>query len=502
MVYEMTYKKILEEGVPFNPFNMFIGINIPIGLVECPFVPSTVKILMGRLFLFSGRNGKAYPSRKTLAKACGCSVSAIDINIKKAKKLGLLITKPHKTTQSIKGQEVSEYLFPYSRLYDREYTAIENNSSTAIENNSSTAIENNSSTAIENNSSGETTIEINSSTTIENDRHKRINFEKNHLSKDKSLQHAAKSAACEKGGNVAIKKVRKRKRKIKSKSSNCTSSSNIAKHIVPTPDVSDRKANNKSCKSNSKIAKGEWKHTISDHQIYIKLLGLGSTKQIETKQSYFDTMDCIHELFNPNPKKYKSPLLRANNFEKGDDEDWINQIDFFADVFAYQMKFNKKSIKNIKQFIIFDVNINKEPWSPLLTWGARFMKGNDALSEKAKLLYKNLKKKIEKENNKHDIEAFEKLSIYNLNNAATFIDEVEKEYEFISDQIGIRPKIAMIHVFTNFILQKMISKGVTWKLGYISTEITQDDFIDIMVRGNTLKKKSKSKRNLSQRCDS
>lgn len=305
--------------------------------------------------------------------------------------------------------------------------------------------------------------------------------------KDKSLLNDA-DASCEKKGNVVVKKVRKRKSSKIAKPTKIIKPTKIAKPIVPAPDVSDRKVNKKKTTSKAKIAKPGYLYNTTDERNYIMLTNAGCTDHVDkTTKTYFNTMNIIHELFT---KDCKSPLLNASNFDYAKDVVWT--IDEVVEVFSFHLEIAPKPIRNIGQFIFNPgYGTKSKPFSQLIHWANKLANGDDALSDKAKLLYKNLKKKIEKTNNKHNIESFEKLSIHNLNNAATFIDEVEEEYEFITTEIGVRPKLAMISAFTTFIVKKMIRKGDAWKLGYISTEFTQDDFIYEMKKGNTLTKKRK-----------
>ena len=300
--------------------------------------------------------------------------------------------------------------------------------------------------------------------------------------KDKSLSNCEADASQVRGDSVVYKNGIIKKIIKPSKDDSCTT-----KTSLPTK---DRRRNNKSTKT--KIAKSKLNKPYSnlDHQIYIRLRKLGSTKQIETKQSYFNTMDCIHELFDP---KCKSPLLRANNFEEGLDEDWINQVDFFADVFKYQLKFNEKPIKNIKQFILFDSNIKKEPWSPLIMWGIRFEKGDDELSDGAEKLKKVLEKKFDKTIKELDLKHSA------LNNTAEFIVEMENTYT-LNNPPRVKPSFAMTITVVEYIVEKKNSDN--WEIHFINGKHFQDEFLKKMLKRNAFIKKSKSKRDLSKRCDS
>ena len=54
----------------FNPYMKFHGLFIPNGIAMSQ-IPALSKLLLGRLLQYSGVDGRAYPTRKKLAKELG-----------------------------------------------------------------------------------------------------------------------------------------------------------------------------------------------------------------------------------------------------------------------------------------------------------------------------------------------------------------------------------------------------------------------------------------------
>ncbi len=61
----------IRPGEAFNPYRQFNGVFIPEALLSMPDVPAAAKLLYGQLSRHAGRDGNAYPSYGTLAKALG-----------------------------------------------------------------------------------------------------------------------------------------------------------------------------------------------------------------------------------------------------------------------------------------------------------------------------------------------------------------------------------------------------------------------------------------------
>ena len=63
--------KLPNIGDPFNPFGMFNGIWIPESLLKCSAISPSAKLLYGQLARFAGKDGRCFPSVRTLASELG-----------------------------------------------------------------------------------------------------------------------------------------------------------------------------------------------------------------------------------------------------------------------------------------------------------------------------------------------------------------------------------------------------------------------------------------------
>jgi hypothetical protein len=225
---------------------------------------------------------------------------------------------------------------------------------------------------------------------------------------------------------------------------------------------------------------------------YTQLCNVGATVHRSTlSKAYFNTMSKLEKLLTPDSK---SPLKDVEDIAPEALAEW--DLDEVVETFVYYLKYTneKKPIKDIGRFIVVDGNPKSKPYSPLYNWFYRMENGDFTLSEKAQKLHKSLKKRIEKSNSKRNIDSFHKIPAYKLNAVATFLDEVEQKYELLSPPISVQPGYEMIVVFSDYIMnEKILKKGDDWKLAqYISTPITQDDFIHDMLKRNVLRKKKKN----------
>lgn len=337
-------------------------------------------------------------------------------------------------------------------------------------------------------------------TTLLKTEHKCLKNKKNKCLKNKKKKDKSFSDDSDESLEKGLKPVNKKLPKI-IKSNSCSSSSKIAPQSSNNNSCSskkslspkDRKANIAKQKKPKKPGKSKKKftYTPTDFRNYNMLIKAGATDHKETDQTYYDTMDKIHMLFSD---KYDSPLIGASNLtEELYDYTW--NIDEVVEIFDHYMKHAIKKNKNVGKFIITEKNKNNpNSYSPLINWAERLINGDDILSDKAKKLYKSLKKRIEKSNSKRNIDSFHKIPAYKLNAAATFLDEVEQKYELLSPPISVQPGYEMIVVFSDYIMnEKLLKKGDDWKLvEYISTQITQDDFIHDMLKRNAIRKKKKN----------
>ncbi len=101
----------MKYGEQFNPFGYFVGLFIPNNIAQSNLSDSS-KLLLGRLFQYAGRDGKAFPSRKELSTELCWSLSKLDRSIKDLKEKNLIETW-QQTEQS-----PSIYKFLYHKIYD------------------------------------------------------------------------------------------------------------------------------------------------------------------------------------------------------------------------------------------------------------------------------------------------------------------------------------------------------------------------------------------------
>lgn len=67
-------RSVNEKPVParrFNPWRLFTGIFLPECICRYRGLSAGAKIVLGRLFRFAGKDGKAFPSRSTIGRECG-----------------------------------------------------------------------------------------------------------------------------------------------------------------------------------------------------------------------------------------------------------------------------------------------------------------------------------------------------------------------------------------------------------------------------------------------
>jgi hypothetical protein len=319
------YRKVLEEGKPFNPFNMFYGLFIPNGLVECSKINDSVKILMGRLFQYAGENGKAYPFRKSLAKECGWSIKKLDRIIKAAKDIKLIKTKPYKTNKEDANEynAPSEYIFLYSKVYDEGNDA------------DIPLVKNDKGGALKNDKGG----------ALKNEKQNKIIYKENHSKdKDKSLSYESDDSI-----KFDPKKIKRDIVPIKIKSK--------------TPDQEEDKPK----------PKPKYVHTVSDLRNYNECKQAGAICHRKDSKAEHESLDNLHSLFSG---KCKDPYHKILIPEQYIDLEW--DMDELLDVFKYQLKHSKKPIKSIGQFIFFQgykkvgpkkwIMDDERSWSPLLYW--------------------------------------------------------------------------------------------------------------------------------------
>ena len=77
-------------GDVFNPYGMFVGIWIPEPLVKCSDISASAKLLFGRLTRFAGKDGRCFPSVKTLATELGMTDRQVQRLIRQLCEAGFL----------------------------------------------------------------------------------------------------------------------------------------------------------------------------------------------------------------------------------------------------------------------------------------------------------------------------------------------------------------------------------------------------------------------------
>jgi hypothetical protein len=60
-----------EVGEPFNPYKLFTGSFIPEGICQYRSLTPGAKLILGRLFRYAGKDGRVYPSMRTLGVETG-----------------------------------------------------------------------------------------------------------------------------------------------------------------------------------------------------------------------------------------------------------------------------------------------------------------------------------------------------------------------------------------------------------------------------------------------
>jgi hypothetical protein len=101
----------MKNGQPFNPFGLFHGIFIPDAIKESTRLTSHAKLLMGQLLHYSGKDGKAFPSRKKLRENLNFSRNILDRSIKLLKEEQLI------DTYQLTEHSPSTYIFLYNSAY-------------------------------------------------------------------------------------------------------------------------------------------------------------------------------------------------------------------------------------------------------------------------------------------------------------------------------------------------------------------------------------------------
>ena len=69
-----VHAPLFKNGQPFNPYGLFTGVFVADGICKYRGLTPGAKLLLGRLYRYAGRDGKAYPSMPALGLQIGIGV--------------------------------------------------------------------------------------------------------------------------------------------------------------------------------------------------------------------------------------------------------------------------------------------------------------------------------------------------------------------------------------------------------------------------------------------
>ena len=416
----------MKYGEQFNPFGYFTGLFIPNCIAQSDLSDSA-KLLLGRLFQYAGRDGKAFPGRKELKTELNWKIRKLDRYIKELKDRKLIKTY-QKTEHS-----PSTYIFLYHEIYDSRGTVTNDSRGTVIY-----------------------------------DKQKRINKEENHkkdLSKDKSMRSKGPQRQKDKDVDQDCSKIKKNKSE-----QSCTK-----KKILP-------KIKKKSCKPKNTIDNPYLKHkiTISDLRNYNELKSHGITNHKTCTKAEADSLDKLHTLFDSRCKPPYHPIYIPPEFI---DYNW--SIDDLIEIFKFQLEhaseYNMKPIRAIGKFIFSEGYNGFKSWSPLLYWAQKMMKTDDSLTEEGFKLFKVMKQ--------NKIRGSQELDSSIINRVARELNEAKERYVFVdSTSGGITYPAGIISVFTKYLKEKL--NKLNFELVYIAKKGFVDEFLHIAVKRNILRRKN------------
>jgi hypothetical protein len=229
-----------------------------------------------------------------------------------------------------------------------------------------------------------------------------------------------------------------------------------------------------------KKPKPKYTYTRIDFQCYIQLKTAGATKHDETKQPYFDTMDAVHALFDP---KCKMPYRNTQLSDHPEIKDKKWTIEEVIEAFEYHLNYNNgKAIKNISQFILFKpFKTGSKPWSPLLSSFLDMNKKNPSnkLTENGNKLRQAFSR-----NKQTDL--IKQIELRTMNKIGNEIAEMSKDYKFVRDVTGCEYG-GLYDYFVKFYLPEKMNNS-DFKLGYMNGEIFIPEFIEELLKRNTIVK--------------
>ncbi|MDP8268199.1 MAG: helix-turn-helix domain-containing protein [Candidatus Tenebribacter davisii] len=473
----MPHKTILTVEEPFNPYFRYNGIFIPEPIVECDQMSDQAKILMGRLFRYAGKNGKAYPGRKTLAKACSWKVSKLDRIISELKQLKLIITKPYIPNDKVvdPNNQPSEYIFLYSMIYETgtiDQEIIDEMEKNKLKKNTIKKEKNTSDPVVKNNSRG--VVKNNSRGVVKNNKQKKVMCKRVKGKSFNKLKDVV-SGETNKNGNDPLNN-RVPKKIIRP----------IVKPIDKQKDTSDRQVNKSSAKPKKKLI-AKYKHSTIDLRNYSELVNAGATNHkkdpktgLFVQQTGFNSLDKLHALFSP---VCEIPYKFANNIiNEYDNYKWT--IDDLLDAFKFQLEHSKiKSIKNIGNFIFTQGFNGSDSWSPLINWHSAMKRGiTGELNEQGKILFKSL--------GQRKCTDIDKLHANDINKIAERILPIENKHVFFNGKSTMNGyAYGIISVASEFIKNEKQNKiDFNWR--WITKPKFADELLEHVLKYNIMRKKT------------
>ena len=172
---------MFQFGMEFNPYGLFHGLFIPNCIAQSNLLSDQEKLLMGRLYQYAGRNGRAFPSRTKLAVELSWELRKLDRVISKLKQKKLV-----KTSQAT-SQSTSEYLFLWHEIYVAKLHEI------PVELEQTETLP---------------TVKNDRGTTVKNDNHKRGQYEKGQkfLSETNRAESSRERASLDSSNRIASRK--------------------------------------------------------------------------------------------------------------------------------------------------------------------------------------------------------------------------------------------------------------------------------------------------------
>ena len=110
-------KAAFTIGQPFSPYGMFAGAFIPEGVCRYPGLKPGAKLALGRLYRFSGKDGRAFPAMETLGREIGLGLKQTRRYVHQLEAEGFLrCDRPDGKT--------SHYVFLWHPAYEGELEAV------------------------------------------------------------------------------------------------------------------------------------------------------------------------------------------------------------------------------------------------------------------------------------------------------------------------------------------------------------------------------------------